>query len=261
MDVFLNGQSQTNVDVRETQTQSQLLGPDAIRRDQTCFLSGGIPVKIGTENNKGVPARTPVLKRNVEPMPDTAPATGSVSRQPPRVNDPALAEFSQARVRCETRMRVVYDKSLSPGARLLYVALDDYAGMKGIAWPRQTTLAKRLGWSEGWVRQQLRELEASGYILSERRQRGVLYRMGWQIPTVTPVSVGNFPTVTRVSVETVTPVSVGSAASIYEPVVKKEPGSCRCGGTGWLWYEGTRMEPGSYRTEPYRKKVRCECRE
>jgi hypothetical protein len=64
--------------------------------------------------------------RNVITLPERPLAVNSPTDNSD--NSPSLVHK-----RCEARMRVVYDNSLSPGARLLYVALDDYAGMKGVA--------------------------------------------------------------------------------------------------------------------------------
>jgi hypothetical protein len=103
----------------------------------------------------------------------------SLSESPTAVNNPV--ETSPTRARAEARMRVVYDANLSDGARVLYIALDDYAGMKAIAWPHQSTLAERLQVSIREVQRRLDELAAGGYIESERTQCGCLYRLLWLV--------------------------------------------------------------------------------
>jgi len=176
--------------------------------------------------------------RNATTLPERPLAVNS-----PTDNNPT--DNSLVHERCEARIRVVYDKSLSLGARLLYVALDDFAGMKAVAWPQQTTLAERLGCSEQWIRSQIRELESAGYIQRQRHQRGVRYRLRWQIPTESSVSVG-IPTESIVSAgnnpdrnpsfgPTESIVSVAGAASLYEPDQEPEHRSIdRAAAVTWM---------------------------
>lgn len=107
-----------------------------------------------------------------EPLRNTLPQT------PSRVN-PKPVDISAARARCEARMRVVYDTALSPGARLCYVALDDYGRMDGSAWPWQETLAEKFGVSTRQVKRWVAELEAAGHIAITRTQRGNRYELTW----------------------------------------------------------------------------------
>lgn len=86
-------------------------------------------------------------------------------------------EVAVNRARCEARSKVIFDTALSPAARLVYMALDDYAGSKGKAWPHQSTLAKRIGMSIGWVNKALRELASAGYVAVRRRMSGNLYSL------------------------------------------------------------------------------------
>ena len=130
--------------------------------------------------------------RNATTLPKRPLVVNSLTGNSP--TDPSLVNE-----RCKARMRVVYNKTLSVGARLLYVALDDYAGMNAVAWPQQATLAERLGYSERLVRKCIHELEGAGHIQCQRRQRGVRYLLQWQIPTGTRVPVG-IPTGTPVPV-------------------------------------------------------------
>ena len=44
-------------------------------------------------------------------------------------------------------------------------------------------MAERFRCSEAWVRSEVRELEAAGYIQRQRRSRGVRYLLKWLIPT------------------------------------------------------------------------------
>jgi hypothetical protein len=41
---------------------------------------------------------------------------------------------------------LIYDQRLSPGVRLMYMLLDDMAGLKAEAWPHQRTLAEKPGY-------------------------------------------------------------------------------------------------------------------
>jgi hypothetical protein len=124
-------------------------------------------------------------------------------------------------------MRVVNDRTLSPSARLLYVLLDDYAGMNAIAWPKQATLAERLGYSERLARECIQELAGAGYIQRQRRQRGVRYLLQWLIPTGAQAPVGNSERRLGAGGKksdrhsgagpTGSGAPVGNAASLYEP--------------------------------------------
>jgi hypothetical protein len=172
----------------------------------------------------------------------------TLPKRPLVVNSPtgnSPTDPSLVNERCKARMRVVYDKTLSVGARLLYVALDDFAGMKAVAWPQQTTLGDLLGCSDKWIRAQARELEGAGYIQRQRRQRGVRYLLQWQIPTGTGVPVGiptgsivpvgNNPDRNPSSGPTGSIVPVGSAASLYEPGQEPEQRSIdRATAVAWM---------------------------
>jgi DNA-binding Lrp family transcriptional regulator len=175
--------------------------------------------------------------RNATTLPERPLVVNSLTGNSP-------TDTSLVHERCEARMRVVYDKTLSLGARLLYVALDDFAGMKAVAWPQQATLAELLGCSEQWIRSQIRELESAGYIQRQRRQRGVRYRLRWPIPTESRVSVG-IPTESIVSAgnnpdrnpsfgPTESIVSVGSAVSLYEPDQEPEQPIDRSAAVAWM---------------------------
>jgi hypothetical protein len=108
----------------------------------------------------------------------------TLPKRPLVVNSPSgnsPTDNSMLHKRCEARMHIVYDNSLSPGARLLYIALDDYAGMNALAWPQQATLAKRFKCSEKSICRQASELECAGYVQIQRRQRGVRYLLQWRL--------------------------------------------------------------------------------
>lgn len=77
---------------------------------------------------------------------------------------------------------LIRDASLSARARLLYVLLDDFAGMDGSSFPGQKRLAADLGYSVWSIQDALRELETAGWITRVSRfdeesgaQRSSLY--------------------------------------------------------------------------------------
>jgi hypothetical protein len=112
-----------------------------------------------------------------EQMPLTAPATAIVSAPAPDVKraDPN----SSTRQRCDYRRQVVFDTKLSASARLLYVALDDYAGSRAEAWPRQKVLAEQFGVHRSQIKRWLGELIAAGYVVSRRTGRNNRYLLFW----------------------------------------------------------------------------------
>ncbi len=61
---------------------------------------------------------------------------------------------------------------LSPGSKLCYARLCQYAGADAVAWPAQETLAAELGCSEREARRYLKELAKAGLIEVERRGLG-----------------------------------------------------------------------------------------
>jgi hypothetical protein len=77
--------------------------------------------------------------------------------------------------RAAARIAVIMDCELSFMARCLYVLLDDYAGDRGEAWPRQQRLGVQLGVSARYVRTALGEL--GKYVTVERGRRGATYRL------------------------------------------------------------------------------------
>jgi Helix-turn-helix domain len=87
--------------------------------------------------------------------------------------------------RAEARTQVIYDTRLSFHARVLYYALDEFAGQKGVGWPKRSTLAATIGLSEREIARSLRELEAANYISTTIRRYSRLYTLFWSNPEVT----------------------------------------------------------------------------
>ncbi len=142
-----------------------------------------------------------------------------------KCNTHRVIQIAVTRRRCATRLRATCDHSLSHGAARLYVLLDDYSGMKGECWPKQTTIASRLGISRGSVQSYLRELAKAGYLRSWRTLRGnrylLAYADGWRTPE---------PEIEQAQIEPAVPASLVEPASL-------EPAVCpRCAGTGKCEY-------------------------
>jgi hypothetical protein len=77
-------------------------------------------------------------------MPLTAPDRIILPEQVPgRQSQNQPIAITASKQRCDYRREVIRDKRLSPWARLLYVDLDDMAGLKAEAWTHQDTLAER----------------------------------------------------------------------------------------------------------------------
>ena len=107
-------------------------------------------------------------------MPVTAPHRRILpERRPERQPE------KSTRARCASRLAVITDKGLSHGAARLYVLLDDYAGAKGVCWPKQATLAHRLGASRQSVQRWIAELERAGWLAIERTGRAHRYTLKW----------------------------------------------------------------------------------
>lgn len=83
------------------------------------------------------------------------------------------------RSRYEARTAVIFDTRLSPGACRLYMAIDDYAGSKGRAWPQQDTLAARLNTSIRTIQRWLEELVDCSYLECVRTMAGNRYLLAW----------------------------------------------------------------------------------
>jgi len=87
--------------------------------------------------------------------------------------------ITASKQRCDYRRQVVRDNRLSLGARLLYVELDDTAGLKADTWPHRETLAGRFAVSSRQIRRWLSELSAAAYIRRRRTGRGDHYYPCW----------------------------------------------------------------------------------
>jgi hypothetical protein len=78
------------------------------------------------------------------------------------------------------RSQVTTDRLLSPMARFLYLALDEWALDQGItATLTEPEIAAILGVSGRGVRNWLKELDGAGYLFRERGRRGYQFRLLW----------------------------------------------------------------------------------
>ena len=66
---------------------------------------------------------------------------------------------------------VMNDTKVSMGARFTYAMLLQFAWQEGETFPKQQTLAERIGVSIRQVRRYLGELKEAGYIVIERRDK------------------------------------------------------------------------------------------
>ncbi len=66
---------------------------------------------------------------------------------------------------------VIFHPELSPSTFRLYVNLLHYGRQVGVCWPSHKRLAKGTGFSIGYVRKLLNELEQKNFIIIERRAR------------------------------------------------------------------------------------------
>jgi hypothetical protein len=67
-----------------------------------------------------------------------------------------------------TIRRVLYDRRLSPGAKLLWFYLNDRKNKNGQAWPSFRTIAKEIRCNTTSITGRISELYAAGYIKTER---------------------------------------------------------------------------------------------
>lgn len=111
-------------------------------------------------------------------MPTRAPNRTSV-RQNIRERNTRTPEKSRSRARCVCRLAVITDRRLSAGARLTFALIDDYAGAKGVGWPKQATIASRIGASRQQVQRWVKELERCEWISVERTGRAHRYTLRW----------------------------------------------------------------------------------
>ena len=82
---------------------------------------------------------------------------------------------------------VLRESLVSAGAKLVYALLLSYAWHNDYCFPGQDRLGEECGKSQGWVSQQMRELEAKGYLDVERRGQGKtnLYTLKYRVKTRT----------------------------------------------------------------------------
>ena len=131
---------------------------------------------------------------------------------------------------------------LEPTAKLVMLALADWANDEGVCWPSVAALTGRAGVSDRTVQRTLRGLEAEGYIaVHEGRGRGKssLYRLTEKVTQASPITpikgdicaekgdICDTEKVTSVQ-KKVTPVSPGSVkdpsiGSVKDPVVRAAP--------------------------------------
>lgn len=102
--------------------------------------------------------------------------------------------------RFAARELATFSPDLSNGAVRLYLALDEYARDSGSCWPKQKTLAGRLGCSVRQLKRYLQELVAAGMCLCERATPGGAnrYRLVYVRNHTTPMSPGGDTHVPRV---------------------------------------------------------------
>lgn len=143
--------------------------------------------------------------------------------------------------RAAARSKVMCDVTLSAGARTFYNLIDDYAGMKGIAWPRQGTIALRLEVSRRTVNRWVAECIRTGYIQTEGRRNATKYRLTWAQPLRQEclitydknVSTRTLPGTSEASSTVSSSPSGGSSEPTVKPISvslrenrEAEPGSC-----------------------------------
>lgn len=132
-------------------------------------------------------------------------------------------------------MKVARDISISDGAKVLYLVLDDYAGLNGSAWPHQDTLAEMLAISIRCVQKRVEELARTGHIERTRTKQGNRYQMSWQDSD--PHNYSGRPIEEPAQLFVSDPHN--SSGAIKEEPVLKEPagGVCpKCNNTGTRKY-------------------------
>ena len=78
---------------------------------------------------------------------------------------------------------ILKSSKVSAGAKLVYSLLLSYAWHNDSAFPGQDRLAKDCGKSQGWVSQQMSELEREGYLEIQRRGQGKtnIYTLSYRV--------------------------------------------------------------------------------
>ena len=147
--------------------------------------------------------------------------------------------------RYAARELVTFDRELSPGAARLYAALDEYARDSGVCWPRQRTIADRLGCPVRTLQFWLAQLVSAELVMVERSTPGgpnryrlyhaqqvappsamdcatlaqqvaplQIHAMNTQIP-LTPASGGILPDLIRQTYPSATAEEVQAAIDLY----------------------------------------------
>ena|SRR5262252_712516 len=84
------------------------------------------------------------------------------------------------RHRCASRTACMADRTLPQDARLAYYWMDDYAGAGGIAYPKQATLAAKLGCSRQQAGRLVAVLVEHGWLIPiARTGRAIRYQLKW----------------------------------------------------------------------------------
>jgi len=206
-------------------------------------------------------------------MPWQAPIATTLSERRPGVNS---SEISTARARCEARMRVICDAAVPAGAKVLYVLLDDYSRMKGICWPKQETLAEKLGVTRRQIIRQLDSLEGAGYLVRRRGRRGLFYQLFWGARAAPADVTSTSHQESGLDVTSMSPrsdIDVTSppyiSGGVLETGVAARPmkteteaggsGCPHCHGTGERWYEAEHRAAVGGRNYVRRWKGKCGC--
>jgi len=128
-------------------------------------------------------------------------------------------------------------RELSPGAKLTYARLARYAGKRGVAYPRQATLAEEIGVEERRAQRFLLELRKLGLIFVRKSGRGKPARYwflehawitGREFPDTTKSSGQSAPDTTPVSGQS-TPALKDRARGLEESHKQKRVTAARGG--------------------------------
>ena len=78
---------------------------------------------------------------------------------------------------------VLKNKEISAGAKLVYALLLSYAWHNDSCFPGQERLSNDCGKSQGWVSQQMKELEKQGFLEITRRGQGKtnIYALSYRV--------------------------------------------------------------------------------
>lgn len=116
-------------------------------------------------------------------------------------------------------MTWAWQQPLPVGQKLLLLAVADHAGEGGVCWPSQAHLARKTGFSERQVRNNLNDLVKAGVLSVEIRggdgsgRKSNVYTMTWQPANISGWATGNLEHGNR------QPTS-GSPPYIYKPSIE-----------------------------------------